>query len=102
MHMIAQDLLQRGIQQMGGTVGPHDGLPAVRVDGGGDGVPHAEGAGDHLAGVHELAALVLLNVRHGKGAVGALDGALVPHLAAHLGVEGGLVQHQDALYDRLW
>ncbi|SCJ42444.1 Uncharacterised protein [uncultured Blautia sp.] len=98
MHMVAQDLLQGSVQQVRGAVSSHDGLPALHVDGCGDGLPHAEGAGDHLAGVHELAALVLLNIRHLEGAVGSLNGAVVSHLAAHLGIERRLVQHQDALH----
>ena len=48
--------------------------------------------------MHELAALVLLNIRHLEGAVGSLNGAVVSHLAAHLGIERRLVQHQDALH----
>ena len=52
-----------------------------------------------LAVVHELAALVLLHV----GDVDSVmplggDGAVVGHLAAHLGVEGGRVQDHDGLH----
>ena len=97
MDVVAQNLLQGSIQQMGGAVGTHDGLPAVHVDGGGNGVAHLELAGDYLAVMHELAALVLQDVGDLKLGLTCGDHAVVGHLAAHLGVEGGLVQHQDRL-----
>ena len=97
--MVAQDLLQGGIQQMGGAVGPHDGLAALHIHGGEDFLPHPEAAALHGAGVHELAALVLLNVGDGElRAGGGADHAVVGHLAAHLGVEGALIQDDHALH----
>ena len=97
VHVVAQDLLQRGIQQMGGAVGPADGLAALGVDGGGDGVAHLQNALFYHAAVEELAALVLLDVLHLQEAAGAADDAVVGHLTAHLGVEGGLVQDYRGL-----
>ena len=66
MHMLAQHLLQGRIQQVGGAVGPADGLAALGINGGVDGVAHMEGALRQAAIVHELAALVLLHVGHGE------------------------------------
>ena len=43
-----------------------------------------------------LAALVLLHVSDLEAAVSQENHALVSHLAAHLCIEGGLIQHQDA------
>ena len=51
--------------------------------------------------MHILAALVLLHVGHLEQAASLPadgNGAVVGHLAAHLGVEGGLVQHHDGLH----
>ena len=98
MDMVAQHRLQRLLQQMGGGVGAHDGLAALHVNGGHHNIVHLDGAGDHLAVMQVLTALVLLNVRHHEAAVAHEDHALVGDLAAHFGVEGGLVQHDDALF----
>ena len=99
MDVVAQHLLQGGIQQVGSAVGTHDGLAAGHVHGGEDLVPHPEAAALDDAGVHELAALVLLDVSDGElRAGGGTDGAVVSHLAAHLGVEGALIQDDHALH----
>ena len=98
MDVVAQHLLQRGIQQVGGGVGAAHGAAALRIDGGGNAVAHMEGAPQQLAVVHILAALVLLDVGHHKlRAVGG-DDAVVGHLTAHLGVERGLIQHHDGVH----
>ena len=86
------------VQQVGGGMGPHDGLAAVHVDGGGHHVAHLQAALGELAIVHELAALVLLHVGDVVGHALGGDGAVVGHLAAHLGVEGGGVQDHDGLH----
>ena len=96
--MVAQDLLQCGIQQMGSAVGTHNSLPAVHIDGSGNGIAHPELTGEHLAVVHELTALVLQDVGHFKLSVAGGDDAVVGHLAAHLGIEGSLVQNNDGLH----
>ena len=71
LDVVAQHSAQGLVQQVGGGVGPHDGLPALDVDGGGDGVAQLEDAAGQLAVVHILAALVLLHVAHLEpGAVG--------------------------------
>ena len=98
MHMVAQHLLQRRVQQMGGAVGTADGLAALRVDGGRHGLAHLKGAGDHLAVVHELAALVFLNVINFELGIAAGDDAVVGHLTAHFRIEGRLVQNHDAVH----
>ncbi len=98
MDVVAQHGLQGLVQQVGGGVGPQDGLAALHVDGGGHGVAHLQAALGELAVVHELAALVLLHVGDVEGHAVGGDGAVVGHLAAHLGVEGGRVQHHDGLH----
>ena len=97
MDMVAQHLFQGRVQQMGGTVSPHDGLAPLHINGGGDTVSHLELAGDHLADVEELTALVLLDVGHLKCGAAGGDHAGIGHLAAHLGIEGRLVQNQRGL-----
>ena len=98
VHVVAQHLVEHGVQQMGGGVGPHDGFAALDINGGRDGAAHLQHALGQLAGVHILAALVLLHVGDLEGDAVGGDDAVVGHLAAHLGVEGGLVQHHDGLH----
>ena len=98
MDVVTQHGAQRLIQQVGGGVSAHDGLTAFDVDGGGDGVSHLQHALGQLAGVHILAALVLLYVGDLEGDAVGGDHAVVGHLATHLSVEGGLVQHHDSLH----
>ena len=102
MAVVAQHGDQGALQQMGGGVGAADGLAALGVDGGLHGVAHLDLAVGHLAGVQGavvqvLAALVLDHVIDLEDGLALADHAVVGDLAAHLGVEGGLVQHQDAL-----
>ena len=63
----------------------------------GSGIAHVHLTGDDLTVVHILAALVLLNVVHDELGVGGLDDTVVGNLAAHFGVHGCLVQHQDGI-----
>ena len=98
MDVVAQHGAQGLVQQVGGGVGAHDGLAALHIQGGGDGVAHLQGALGQLAVVHILAALVLLHVGDGEGHSVCGEGALVADLAAHLGVEGGLIQHHNGLH----
>jgi len=98
MHMVAQHLLQCSVQQVRGAVGTPDALAAFGIDGGRYSLPHLELAGDHLAVVHELAALVLLDVIDLKSGIAAGDDAVVGHLTAHFSVERRLVQHHNALH----
>ena len=75
----------------------HDGAAALGIDLGGDGHVEPELAGAHNAAVQVLAALGLLDVADLKNGAAGLDGAMVGDLAAHLGVERGLVEHDGAL-----
>ena len=97
MHVVAQHGLEGLVQQMGSGVGPLDSPAALGVDGGGDRIPHLHIAGEHPAVVHIFPALVLLYVADLEAEAVVLHHAVVGHLAAHLGVEGSLIQHQDAL-----
>ena len=78
-------------------MGPADGLAALGINGGVDGVAHMEGALRQAAIVHELAALVLLHVGHGEQNAVCADGAVVGRLAAHLRIERGPVQHHHGV-----
>ena len=78
---------------MGGAVGAHDGFPADGIHAGVHGVADAEHTGNHGAVVQHLAGFVLLHVPHLKDGVLEDQQTVVGALAAHLGVEGGLVQH---------
>ena len=98
MDMVAQHLLQRRIQQMGSAVGAADGLAALGVNGGRHRLPHLEGAGDHLAVMHELAALILLDVVDLKFCIAAGDHTVICYLTAHFRIEGGLVQNHNAFH----
>ena len=79
-------------------MGPGHGLAALPVDLGAHGIPHLEHALGDLAVVHIFAALVLLYVGDLEANLIGEDHAVVGHLAAHLGVEGGLVQYHNALH----
>ena len=99
--MVPQHGAQGLVQQMGGGVGPHNGRPAHRVHRSGDHIAHLQAPLGELAIVHVFAALVLLHVGHlEQTALGAAlgQGAMVGHLAAHLRIEGGAVQHHNGLH----
>ena len=70
---------------------------AQRVDGSGDGSALLEGAGLHDALAHGQAGLGLDGVGDLDLEAVCGDGAGVAHLAAHLTVEGGLVEHDADL-----
>ena len=97
MHMIAQHVAQGLLQQMGGAVGTADGGAAGLVVDGGDRVAQLQVPGEELAVVHELAALVFQDVVDLETGLADAQRAVVTHLAAHLGVENGLVQYDDGL-----
>ena len=78
----------------------HDGLAAVCIDGRGHGVADGQRAGDELAVVHELAALVLLHVGDGEFGGFGVNRAVVGDLAAHFGVERGLVEDKNCIRAR--
>ena len=78
-------------------MGTHNGLAPLHIDGGTHHIVHLQRALHHGAGVEVLAALVLLHVGDLEAAVSQENHALVSHLAAHLRIEGGLIQHQDAI-----
>ena len=84
MDVVTQHGAQSLIQQVGGGVGTHDGLTALHINGGRDSVAHLQHTLGQLAGVHILAALVLLHVSDLEGDTVGGDGSVVGHLAAHL------------------
>ena len=101
VHMLAQHLLEGGVEQVGCGVVAADELAAAVVDAGGDNVAHVHAALGNLADVRDDAALVMAGVGHVKGKAVGQDAAGVCGLAAHLGVEGGAVEHDLGLVARL-
>ena len=60
-------------------------------------ITHADNAAGHFAAVQKDLVRILDRIRHDKGIVRAvLDHAAVAYLAAGLGIERGLIQHQRA------
>ena len=80
------------MQQVRGRVGPADALPAVGVDPGGDLVAQRDLAFAQMPAVQREAA-VDLRVDHLEAEAVADEFARVADLAAHLAVEGRLVEH---------
>ena len=95
MDMIAQHTLQSFMQQVGGAVCTHDGAATLQINRSGDRFAQMQFTGNHLAGVHKLAALVLLNIGDFKLSITQRDHAMVSSLTAHFGIEGSLIQHQN-------
>ena len=98
MHVVAEHRLERGVEQMRRGVAAADGHAALHINGCRHGVAELETAVDDLTCVHELAALVLLDVRDLKHGLAAADDARIADLAAHFGIERSLVEHDDALH----
>ena len=97
MHMVAQHLTQRSLQQVRGRVRTHDRLAAVGIDARRDGLLDLQMAGVHHTVVQELAGLILLDVRLLEERAVGLNYAVVGHLAAHLGIKRRAVEHEHAL-----
>ena len=97
MHVIAQHLAQRGLEQVRGRVRTHDRLAAIGIDARRDGLLDLQAAGVHHTVVQEFAGLVLLDVRHLEERAVRLNDAVVGHLAAHLGIKRRAVEHEHAL-----
>ena len=100
MDMIAQNGAQRCIQQMGGGVSTHNGFPANRVNLSPNGVAQLQSALYQLTTVHELAALVFLDVGYLEAATVLTfhdNLAVVCHLTTHFRVERRLVQNHNGV-----
>ena len=93
--VIAQDLLERGVEQMGRRVVAAQQAAAVEVVAGEHGVALGKRA-DELALVDVEAALGG-GVGHEELGVVGVDEAVVAHLAAHLGVQRRAVEHHGGL-----
>lgn len=60
-------------------------------------ITHADNAAGHFAAVQKDLVRILDRIRHDKGIVRTvLDHAAIAYLAAGLGIERGLIQHQRA------
>ena len=93
LHMIAQHHLQRLLQQMGEVWARRMAWRRGRVHLGGDPCVLLQHAGDHMAGVDELAIRRLLRVAHlDDAAILGGQHARVAHLAAAFTVKGRLLQ----------
>ena len=97
MAVVPQHGLQRILKQVRGGVGAANCLTAPDVNGGVNLVVGPDLAGDQVAVVEILAALVLEDVPDLEDGAARSDGAAVGHLAAHFGIEGRLVQDQNAV-----
>ena len=90
--MLAQDLLKRSVEQVGGGVVAAQETTALGVERGGHGSTDGQRALGNVGDV-SIQAVVVLGI--GNGQRNALGGKLagVTLLAAHLGVERGAVEH---------
>ena len=95
VHMITQHLTQGSLQQMGGGVVAGNGHAVFLIDLCGQVVTHLHDAAFQHTGVDVVALGGLFHVQHAQAAVGTGQHAVVSGLAAHLGVERGLVQHHQ-------
>ena len=97
LDVVAQDVLEGSLEQVGGGVGTLDGLAAGGVHGSSHFLVAVKFTLGHFAVVQIFARLSLLGIGDSEHGVASGDGALVADLAAHFGVEGGLVQDDNAL-----
>ena len=95
MHMVAQNLTQRFLHQVGGGVVAADGHTALGIHGSGDIIANVQGAVQQLAGVDKVALGGLFDLRDLQLGIAAADVAVVSDLTAHLGIERGTVQHDQ-------
>ena len=93
MDMVAEPLDQSCLEQMCRAVGAADGAAALLAVACGDMVADRKMTRFDHAIMHELAALVFLDVVDLKHAVAADDFAVVGDLAAHLGIHDGLIEN---------
>ena len=97
MDVSAQDLLEGGVQEMRGGMGPADGGAALLIVRAGHGVADPEASPFQDARVQVLPALVPPHVRDAEHRLPGPDRAVVGHLSAHLRVQDGPVQHHGGL-----
>ena len=101
MHMVAEHLDERRLEQVRCAVCAADGLAALGINADGDSVAELDLSALDKAVVHELAALVLLDVIHSDAGAFGTDEAVVRDLTAHLGVHGCLIENDYDLLARL-
>ena len=97
MHMLAQHVPQRLLQQVGRAVSASDGGTALLVIGSPDRIAQLQYTAYEFSGVHDLAALVLLHVADLKFHTLRAQAAVIGHLAAHFGVQDRAVKNHDGL-----
>ena len=95
MHMVAQHLTQGSLQQVGSGVVAGNGHAVALVHLCGQHIAHLHNAAFQHAGVDVVALGGLFHVQHAQAALGTVQHAVVGSLTAHLGVEGGLIQHHQ-------
>ena len=101
LDMVAQHLAQGPMQDVGGTVVSADAFAAQGVDGGADLGTLGDLAFFDAHVMDDQALFGFLGIGDGCAHIGCVDDAGVSHLAALLGIEGGLLQHDAALLARL-
>ena len=100
VHLVAQDVLERAVEQMGGAVVAHNRLAARQIHLGADLRPHAQVAFDHLAVVDDQAGDGTLGIGHLESPGRRAIVPLVAHLAARLRVERRLGEDEGRLLGR--
>ena len=98
VHMVAQHFAQSSLQQVGSRVVAADSHAVFLIDLGGQMVADLDDAALQHTGVDVVALGGLLDVQHTQGAVCTGQHTVVGHLAAHLGVERSLVQHDQNVF----
>ena len=100
MHVLTQNLAQSLLQQMGSRVIAADSGAALLVNRGSDFVIHVNRAVQQLTGMDKVALRGLFDLCDLQLGIAADQIAVVSNLTAHLGVERGVVQHnQNAVLD---
>ena len=95
MDVVAQDLAQSCLQQVGSGVVAGDGHAVFLIHAGGQMVADMDDAALEGAGVDVVALGGLLDVLHTQHALSAGDDAVVCGLTAHLSVERGLIENDQ-------
>ena len=93
--MFAQHFAQRFLKQMGRGVVAADRHAAGLVDCGSDGIAGSDGAVQQLTGMDKVTLRGLFDLGDFQFGASGRDHAVVGHLAAHLGIEGRVVQHHQ-------
>ena len=95
MHMVAQHIAQRLLQQMSTGMVAGDGTAAALVHRSGHSLAHLDHAAFQHTGMNKIPFRSLLHIQNFQAGVAAGQGALVGHLAAHFRIERSVIQHHQ-------